>query len=108
MNGEEGRGLAFDDREALSVLDALSKQGDCRANLDEVVHGLMLAFGGGVGFARQVKLDFDENPAGSANRIKIEMQILGLLQNFVPKDEEYEESDYAAMASKIEQANAGS
>jgi len=100
-----GKRLAIDDGEALDWLKELSQRADARADLGAVVHGLMVAFGGPIGFARQIKLDFDENSAGSANRIKIEMQILSLLQNYTPDDEPYEDEDLEAMARKIEGTN---
>lgn len=104
MTRQKEKGLAFDDTEALDWLKELSQKAEARVDLGAVVHGLMVAFDGPVGFARQIKLDFDANAAGSANRIKIEMQIMGLLQNFQPEDEDYDEDEMEAMARKVQEA----
>jgi len=56
--------------------------------IGEVLRCLMAEFGGPVGFAKEVKTDFDANKNGSANRIRIESDILRSLQNFGADDDE--------------------
>ncbi len=56
--------------------------------IGEVLRCIMTEFGGPAGFAKELKADFDGNQEGSANRIRIESDILRSLQNFGADDDE--------------------
>ena len=93
--------------EPLELLKQLSEAGNCRASIRELIQCVMLAFGGPPGLARELKLDFEACEKGSANRIKIETTIIGLLQAFVSEeaDEFEDEETLTALAKQLRDGN---
>lgn len=55
---------------------------------------LLDLFGGPAGLARQIKLDFDGNEKGSANRIKLELAMLSIMGNLGDSGGEGAEDEY--------------
>ena len=54
----------------------------------EVLRCIMTEFKGPAGFAKELKLDFDKNNKGSANRIRIETAIIAALQKLDAGDDD--------------------
>ncbi len=72
-------------------------------SLKEVLQCVMLEWGGPAGLARGLKLDYDSNPAGSSNRIRITSDIVRGLQQVdsTDEDEAVDVEDLKALAKQI-------
>lgn len=91
---------------ALDILKELAERdADCRTDLRVVVGSLMAAFDGPAGFARFIKLEFDNAPQGSTVRTKILTTLLDLLKDAGEEEEEFEPEDYAAMERQMRGGN---
>jgi hypothetical protein len=94
--------------EAEDLIDVMGDPGASQVSIAEVLRCVMHEFGGAAGFAKQLKLDFQENNAGSANRIRIESDILKALQHHgEPEDDGGDIKDLEAQARQLMQRDDG-
>lgn len=62
--------------------------GEVSGDLAATLRCLLQLFEGPAGLARQMKLDFDANEEGSANRIKVELAMLNMMEHLSGEDDE--------------------
>jgi len=88
-------------KDADDVLRDMVDKGEGRIGIREVLQCIMGQFGGPLGFSEKLFLDFEASKPGSANRIRIESDILRALQAFGEPDDD--DDDIGALAAEAKQ-----
>lgn len=88
-------------KDADDVLGGMAAKSGGRIGIREVLTCVMSEFGGPEGFAHEVFLDFEANNVGSANRIRIESDILRAIQNYGEPDDD--DDDLGALEATAKQ-----
>lgn len=76
--------------------------GNANLGMQSLLTAIMKQFGGPAGFAQAVKTDYDANPEGSANRVRIGTAILGAVQKHGAEDGDGEADDERALEAEAQ------
>jgi len=88
--------------DSAEMLNELLERVDTKADLSTLLHCLMIAFDGPGGLAKVIREDFDQLPAGSTGRIKIETTIIDLMKAHTPEDDQFDDDTLAAMERHLQ------